>query len=81
MIGCDVSVGGVWGARSCVSCGVWRACGGVYAVIVAHCAVVGAVRDVVRACGACVFVCRAVRGLLVCAVLGDTRHDADVPLW
>ncbi len=70
-----------------MSCFVWRACGGVRAVMFAQCAVVGAVRDVVRACGACVLygacvsVRCAVRGLLVCAVSGDTRHDADVVLW
>jgi hypothetical protein len=23
----------------------------------------------------------ALSGVLACAVLGDTRHDADVPLW
>jgi hypothetical protein len=32
-------------------------------------------------CMLCASVRRVVRGLLVCAVLGDTRHDADVPLW
>ncbi len=78
------SVGGVWGGRSCVPCCVWRARGGVHAVMIAQCAVVAAVRNVVRACGTCVSVCcvsvRAVRGLLVCAVLCDTRHDADVPV-
>jgi hypothetical protein len=61
-----------------VPCRVWRACGEVRAVMFAQCAVVAAVRDVVRACGACVCVlcvrvrC-AVRGLLVCGVLGDTH--------
>ncbi len=65
---------------------VWRACGGVGAVMFAQWAVVAAVRDVLWACGACVCMLRlsvrcAVRGLLACAVLGDTRHDADVPLW
>jgi hypothetical protein len=81
------SVGGEWGGRSCVPCCVWRACGGVRAVMFAQCAVVAAVWDVVRACGACAFcmlcvsVQCVVRGLLVCAVLGDTRHDADVVLW
>ncbi len=66
---------------------VGRVCGGVRVVMFAQCAVVAAVRDVVRACGRglcvcvlCVSVRCAVRGLLVCAVLGDTRHDADVVL-
>jgi hypothetical protein len=54
-------------------------------VMIAQCAVVGAVRDVPRACGACfcllcVSVRCAVHGLLVCVVSGDTRHDADMPL-
>jgi hypothetical protein len=45
----------------------------------AQSAVVAAVRDVVWVL--CVSVRCAVRGLLlVCAVLGDTRHD-DVALW
>jgi hypothetical protein len=35
---------------------VLRARSGVHAVMIAHCAVVAAVRDVVRACGACVSV-------------------------
>ncbi len=82
------SVGGVWGGRSCVPCCAWRARGGVHAVMIAQCAVVAAVRDVVRACGArlfvrCVRVCDvrcALRGLWACVVLGDTRHDAAVPL-
>jgi hypothetical protein len=51
------SVGGVWGGRSCVPYCVWRARSGVHAVMIVQCAVVGAVRGVVRACGACVFVC------------------------
>jgi hypothetical protein len=50
------SVGSVWGGRSCVPCCAWRARSGVHAVITAQCAVVAAVRDVVRACGACVSV-------------------------
>ncbi len=32
-------------------------------------------------CMLCVSVRCVVRGLLVCAVLGDKRHDADMPLW
>jgi hypothetical protein len=36
---------------------VWCARGGVRTVMFARCAVVAAVRDVVRACGACVLVC------------------------
>jgi hypothetical protein len=32
-------------------------------------------------CMLCVSVRCAVRGLLVCTVLGDTRHYADVELW
>ncbi len=65
---------------------LWCTRGGVRAVVSAQCGVVVAVRDVVRACGACVrMLCVsvrcAVRGLLACShVLGDTRHDADVPL-
>jgi hypothetical protein len=51
------SVGGVWGGRSCVPWCLWRARSGVLAVMLAHCAVVAAVRDIVRACGACLFVC------------------------
>ncbi len=43
------SEGGVWGARSCVPCCVWRACGGVRAVMFAQCAAAAAVWDVVRA--------------------------------
>jgi hypothetical protein len=39
-----------------VPCCAWRARSGVHAVMIAHCAVVAAVRDVVRACGACVSV-------------------------
>ncbi len=38
-------------------CCVWRARGGMHAVITAQCAVVAAVQDVVLACGGCVFVC------------------------
>jgi hypothetical protein len=78
-----VFCGGVSGCPSCVPFCVRRACGGVHAVIFGQCAVVGAVWDVVRACGACVFafcvgVCVACR----CALfLGDTRHYADVALW
>jgi hypothetical protein len=45
------SVGGVWGGRSSVPCCVWRARSGVHAVMIAQ-----SVRDVVRACGACVSV-------------------------
>jgi hypothetical protein len=65
----------------CVACARRCACSDICAV--RNCA---AVRDVVRACGACVCVlcgrvrC-AVRGLLACGVLSDTRHDSDVPLW
>jgi hypothetical protein len=36
--------------------GVWRACGSVRTVMCGHCAVVAAVRDVLRVCRACVFV-------------------------
>jgi hypothetical protein len=50
------SVGGVWGGRSCMPSCVLRARSGVHAMITAQCAVVGTVRDVVRACGACVSV-------------------------
>jgi hypothetical protein len=66
----------------CVPCCVWRACGGVCAVLFAQCAVVVAARDVVRACGAlfvlCVCVCVRVCVMcgacfLACAVLGVTR--------
>ncbi len=62
-------------------CCVWRVRGGVGAVMIAQCAVVVAERDVVRACGACVFVCcvRVCDVACACAVLCDTRHDADVP--
>jgi hypothetical protein len=49
------SVGGVWGARSNSPCCVLRACSGVRVVMVGQCAVVAAVRDVVRARGARVF--------------------------
>jgi hypothetical protein len=57
----------------------------VRGVMVAQCVVAGAVRDALRACGLACFMLRAsvrcgVRGLLVCAVLGDTRYDAGVPL-
>jgi hypothetical protein len=47
------SVGGVWGARSCVPCCVLRACDGARAVMFAQCAVVAAasVRDVLWPCG------------------------------
>jgi hypothetical protein len=41
-------------------------------------------RTVVRGlcvCMLCVSVRCAVRGLLACAVLGDTSHDTDVVLW
>ncbi len=67
-------------------CRVWRACSGVRGVMFAQCAVVAAVRDVVRACSAYVCMLRAsvrcaVRGLLRALFLGDTRHDADVSLW
>jgi hypothetical protein len=37
------SVGSVWGGRTCVPCCVLRARGGVHAVMIAQCAVVGAV--------------------------------------
>jgi hypothetical protein len=47
----------VGSAAQCTVLCVWRARGGVRAVMFAQCAVVAAVRDVVRACGACVFVC------------------------
>ncbi len=82
MTGCDV----LWEARSCVPCCVWRCVRRCARSDVAPCAVIAAVRDDVRACGACVLyaVCDVrctVRGLLVCAVLGDTPHDADVVLW
>ncbi len=50
-------MGGVLGSRSCVPYCVWCARGGVRTVMFARCAVVAAVRDVVRACGACAFVC------------------------
>ncbi len=65
MTGCGLlcAACGVVGAV-CRAC-VWRASSGVYAVMFVQCAVVGAVRDVVRVCGACVSV--------FC-------HDADVVL-
>jgi hypothetical protein len=54
--GCDF-LWAVWGGRSCVPCCVWRVCVGVRAVMYAQrchgCA------DIVRAGGACVFVCCA----------------------
>ncbi len=84
---CDIlwAVCGVVGAVCRAVC-VWRARGGVHAVMIAQCAVVGAVRDVIRVCGTCLLYAACdcamcVRGLLACAVLGYTRHDADVPLW
>ncbi len=70
-------------------CCVWRACCGVRAVMIAQLAAVqvAAVRVVLRVCGTCVFVCCV--GVCDVAwvacwrvhVLGDTRHDADVPVW
>jgi hypothetical protein len=53
--GCDF-LWAVCGVRGAVYRAVWRACGGVRAVMFAQFAVV-AVQDVGRACGACVFVC------------------------
>ncbi len=53
MTGCDF----LWAACGCVPSCVSRARSGVDAVMIAQCAVVAAMRDVVRACGACVFVC------------------------
>jgi hypothetical protein len=52
----------------------------------AQCIAVAVARDVVRACWAGVCMLRAsvrcaARGLLVCAIVGDTRRDADVVLW
>jgi hypothetical protein len=63
--GCDVSVGCVVLLELCAVLCVWRARGGVHAVMIAHCAVVGAVRDVVRACRACVLY-----AALECAMCG-----------
>jgi hypothetical protein len=76
----------VWGAWNCVPCCVWRARGGVRAVMLAQCAVVAAVRDVVRAretwcvCMLRVRVRCSVCGLLARVVSGGMRHDADVSL-
>jgi hypothetical protein len=55
---------------------VWRACGGVHAVMFALCGVVTAVRDVVRACGACVIV-RACECAMCGAWLVDVRCFAS----
>jgi hypothetical protein len=80
------SVGGVWGGRSCVPCCAWRARNGVHVVMFAQWAVVAAVYDVVSGVrGLCVCILHvsvrcALRGLWACVVLGDTRHDAAVPL-
>jgi hypothetical protein len=88
--GCDFlwAMCGVCGAVYRALCGVRAAvCGGVRAVMFVQSAVVAAMWDVVWVCGACVLfgacvsVRCAVRGLLVCAVLGDTRLDADVVFW
>ncbi len=64
------SVGGVWGGRSCVPCCAWRSRSGVHAVIAAQCAVVGAVRDVVRMCGACVLYAACECAMCVAWVVG-----------
>ncbi len=69
---------GVWGGQSCVPCCVWCASGGMHAVMIAQCAVVAAVQDVVLACGGCVFVCCVrvcdVWGVACwCALFGVTR--------
>jgi hypothetical protein len=48
----------VCGVRGSVCLAVCvHACRGARVVMIAHCTVVAAVRDVVRACSACVFVC------------------------
>jgi hypothetical protein len=69
-----------------VPCIVWRARGCVRAVMFAQRAVVAALWDVVRACGLVCCMLRwsvrcAVCGLSACAVLDDTRDDADVRLY
>jgi hypothetical protein len=82
--GCDFlwAVCGERGAVCRAVCGVCA--GGVRAVMFAQSAVVAAVRDVVRACGTCVFVCCVCECGVRCVAcwcalfLGDTRHDADV---
>ncbi len=73
-------MGGVWGlcAVLCVACVRRCACSDVCAVR-SGCGCTGRHAGVR---GLCVCMLRvSVRGLLACAVLGDTRHDADVVLW
>jgi hypothetical protein len=64
----------------CVAC-AWRCVRGDNCVVCSGCGCAGR-----PAGGLCVCMLRAsvrcgVRGLFACAVLGDTRHEADVPLW
>jgi hypothetical protein len=59
--------------------GVWRACGSVRTVMCGHCAVVAAVRDVLRVCRACVFVCYvSLAEFTRCLVLPACLHSHTV---
>jgi hypothetical protein len=66
-----------------VPCCVWRARGGVGAVMIAQRAVVCCVGRRAGVPGVCVRMLRVSVpcACVACWCLGDTRHDADVLLW